>query len=72
MSPRRTRTTLRVIHLVLGFLVGLYVYSPLNDNDVMGILMQAVVAPAILITGVLMWQGHRLRRRRQQPTAPAS
>jgi hypothetical protein len=71
MSPKRTRTTLRATHLVLGFLVGLYVYSPLNDSDAMGIVMQLVVAPAILITGLLMWQGHRLRKRRQ-PVAPAS
>lgn len=62
-NPNATmRTILRWTHLLTGFLIGVFVYTPAHDNDAFVLLMQAAILPAVTLTGVWMWQQARLRR----------
>ena len=63
---KTTRTVLRWTHLLTGFLIGVFVYTPAHDNEAFVLLMQAAVLPAVTLTGVWTWQQahiHRLFRR---------
>jgi hypothetical protein len=59
------RKTLRVIHLVCAGAVGTLVYAP-NDvtEGTFGLLVALVFFPLMVITGLLMWFGVRIARRR--------
>ncbi len=57
-----TRTILRWTHLLGGFLIGVFVYTPAHDNEAFVLLMQAAVVPAVTLTGVWIWQRARIRR----------
>jgi hypothetical protein len=64
MSNRNktTRTVLRWTHLLVGFLIGVFVYTPAHDNDAFVLLMQTAVVPAVTVTVAWMWQHARIRR----------
>lgn len=53
----------RLVHLVLGSLLGVYLYSPLGDSQAVTLFVQAVVFPCIVLSGLLLWRGPRLYRR---------
>jgi len=55
-SNKTLRNTLRVIHLVIGALIGAYLYSPLGNVEWFAILVRASVLPVSVITGLAMWQ----------------
>jgi len=57
----RTRGIHRTIHLVAGGVLGTFVYSPLRDVAWFQILTQAVVIPAVTITGFWLWRGHAVK-----------
>ena len=59
---KTTRTIRRWSHLLTGFLIGVFVYTPARDNETFVLLMQAAVVPAVALTGLWMWQQARLRR----------
>lgn len=59
---KTTRTILRWTHVLVGFLIGVFVYTPAHNNEAFVLLMQAAVIPAVTITGVWMWQQARIRR----------
>ena len=59
---KMTRTILRSTHLVMAFLIGLFIYSPARENETFVLLVQVAVVPAALLTGVWMWQQARVRR----------
>ena len=46
------RTILRWAHLLVGFLIGAFVYTPARDSEAYVLLMQAAVVPAVTLTGV--------------------
>ena len=62
MSNKTTRTILRWTHVLVGFLIGVFVYTPAHDNEPFVLLMQAAVLPAVSLTGLWMWQQARIRR----------
>ena len=66
---RTTRTLLRWTHVLVGFLIGVLVYTPARDDEAFVLLMQAVVVPVVALTGLWMWQQARIRRvyRRLRP-----
>lgn len=71
-SNKRLRDLQRAVHLVGGLLLAAYVYTPLRDLPSFGLLVQLAVVPAVVATGLAMWQLPRLRaslRRRDQATA---
>ena len=59
---KTTRTVLRWTHLLVGFLIGVFVYTPAHDNETFVLLMQVAVVPAVTLTGVWMWQQARIKR----------
>ena len=65
VSNKRLRDAQRVVHIMGGLMLGLYVYVPLLGGPVPHVaeaLVRFVVFPAVVATGVLMWQLPRLRR----------
>jgi hypothetical protein len=60
-SGLRSRTRQRLTHLVLATALGVYLYSPLGDVAVVELAVQLLVFPALALSGLLLWKGHRLR-----------
>jgi len=57
------RKPLRYAHLVVGLLIGAYVYSPtLSSNLAFAAFIQFAVFPIIVLSGLAMWQQARLIR----------
>ncbi len=50
----------------MGFLIGVFVYTPARESEAFVLLMQAAVVPAVVpavaLTGLWMWQQARIRR----------
>ena len=67
-NPNATmRTTQRRAHLLAGFLIGVFAYTPARDNEALVLIMQAAVVPAVTLTGLWMWQQARIRRLHRNP-----
>jgi hypothetical protein len=62
MSNKTLRVTMRWIHIFGSALIGTFVYSPLRSDARFTALMQFVVIPVLLLTGIGMWQQPRLNR----------
>ena len=62
ISNKRVRDIQRTVHLMCGLLVAAYIYTPLPDVPVVGVLVQLVAIPALVATGMAMWQAARFRR----------
>ncbi len=62
VSNKRLRDLQRAVHLVGGLLVATFVYTPLRDLALFSLLVQVVVVPVIVATGMTMWQWPRLRK----------
>lgn len=64
MSTRNQRTVVRYLHLALGAALGAYVYLPLHleaIREVLRVSLMFVGVPAVVMTGLWLWQGARLR-----------
>ena len=77
MKPKRQRGVLRAVHIGLSFVMGFYVYAPLEELGDVRLIVQAVVFPALAVTGMWMWQQRRVNRwlrrgKRAEPPEPAS
>ena len=59
---KKARALLRWTHLLVGFLIGVLVYTPARDSEAFVLLMQAAVVPTVTITGLWLWQQARIRR----------
>lgn len=59
---KTTRTVLRCTHLLVGWLIGVFVYTPMREEETFVLLMQVVFIPAVVVTGLWMWQQARIRR----------
>lgn len=59
---KTTRTVLRWTHLLAGWLIGVFIYTPARENETFILLMQDAVIPAVVLTGLWMWQQARIRR----------
>lgn len=62
LSGKHVRDLQRAVHLLGGLLVMASIYSPLRDQAVLDALVQVVVIPVMVVTGLAMWQAARLRR----------
>jgi hypothetical protein len=62
MSNHQLRTVLRWIHLIGGLSFGVFVYSPLRTNEAFTLLLQVVIIPVVLLSGLWMWQQARVSR----------
>ncbi len=63
MNTRKTRSIVRWLHLIGAALIGTFVYSPWGDVVWFASLVKWGVIPLLTISGLWMWQGHRLRSR---------
>jgi hypothetical protein len=43
--------------------LGVYLYSPLGDGALFGLLTQVIAFPFLVASGLLLWKGPALRRR---------
>ncbi len=71
LSGKQVRDLQRIVHLVSGLLVGLYIYTPLADVTAFSLLVQIVVVPVLVAAGMAMWQAARLRRLFARQRSPA-
>ncbi len=62
LSGKQQRTILRYSHLVAGMLNVFFIYTPLGDVSAFQLLVQIILVPVIIITGVWMWQQARVRK----------
>jgi hypothetical protein len=62
MSNATIRAILRCIHIILGVPILGYIYGPITQVQQYAGMVRFVFFPAIVLTGLLMWQGHLLRR----------
>ncbi len=58
----KQRILLRYLHLLGGAIIGTYVYSPWHHVDWFVLLNQVIVAPLLTLSGLWMWQGHKIRK----------
>lgn len=56
-----SRSLHHTAHLLLAVVLGIYLYSPLS-GAIDELLVQAVVFPGLVLSGLFMWKGHTLRR----------
>ena len=62
MSNATARTVLRVIHILLAIPILGYIYGPIDQVAQYAPKVRFVFFPLIVLTGLLMWKGHLLRR----------
>ncbi len=62
LSGKLQRTILRYTHLLAGMLNVFFIYTPLGDVREFELLVQIILVPVIVITGVWMWQQARVRK----------
>jgi hypothetical protein len=62
MNPAQLRRTLRVGHIVVGALVGIYVYSPLHADPLLTDIIRYLAIPVVALSGIAMWQQGRISR----------
>lgn len=62
MSPGITRSIFRWIHIIVGIPIIGYVYSPFKEIPNYAPAVRYVFLPALLLSGLWMWQGHRVLR----------
>ena len=63
MNAAQWRRTLRYTHLAIAALVTLFIYvPPLRANGGYELLVQVVVLPVVILTGLAMWQQGRIRK----------
>jgi hypothetical protein len=61
LSAKGLRTIQRAMHVVLGVLLLVIVFTPLGDAAAGGVL-RLIAAPLVVVTGILMWQHGRVVR----------
>jgi len=62
ISNATQRTIFRWIHLVLAIPIAGYVYSPFEEIPNYAPAVRFVFLPLMVVTGLMMWKGHLLRR----------
>lgn len=63
MSNKQFRQVVRVGHIVEGALIAAFIYSPtLRASGAYTAIIQFVVLPLIILSGVLLWQQPRVMK----------
>ena len=62
ISNTGQRTIFRWIHIVLAIPIAGYIYSPFDQIPNYAPAVRFVFLPLMVLTGLLMWKGHLLRR----------
>jgi hypothetical protein len=70
MTTATKRSILRWIHLVFSIPIFGYVYSPFENIPQYAPPVRYVFLPVLVLSGLWMWQGHRVRRLFSKQLAP--
>jgi hypothetical protein len=62
MNAAQLRRALRVGHIALGVLLSIYDYSPLHADPLLTDIIRYLAIPAVVLSGVAMWQQGRISR----------
>lgn len=62
ISAAAQRVIFRWVHIVLAIPIAGYVYSPFEQLPDYAPVVRYFAVPVIILTGLLMWKGHVLRR----------
>lgn len=60
MSNKRLRGTVRWLHLIVGVMLIVFVYSPLREVSWYALTVQAVAVPLVTLLGLALWQQPKL------------
>ena len=73
-SNKQQRDIQRIAHLMAAAVLILYLYTPLGSAPIFTALLQFLVVPLLVATGMLMWQMPRLRKllQNKRPAGQAS
>lgn len=61
-SPVWRRSVQRTVHLIPAFILGAFVYAPFRSEPLFILLVQLFFFPLLVISGLLMWKGGKLRQ----------
>ena len=67
MTNKRFRQVVRWLHVTVGVMLILFVYSPLSDVGWYTLVVQALAIPLVSLSGIALWQQPKLsawRKRR--------
>ncbi len=56
MVSNNIRILLRWMHIVLGFVILCYIYSPFSKYFLFQLFIKFIVVPVIVLTGVWLWK----------------
>ncbi|WP_367873164.1 hypothetical protein [Luteolibacter sp. Populi] len=62
MKDATKRSILRWVHIIFGITLVGYIYGPPEQVQPYARFFQYFYFPAVVLTGILMWKGHALRR----------
>lgn len=62
MNASLLRRALRWTHIVVAFVLGAFLYSPLAADPAFATLTKFVAFPAMALSGIIMWQQGRIAR----------
>lgn len=68
-APAWSRRRQRMVHLVVAVPLLAYVYATPDAGSALTWGVRWVLAPALIVSGVVMWQAPRLRRWRKRRVA---
>ena len=63
MSNKRLRQTVRMFHLLEAGVLGALIYGPWGDGSLLEASIQYGFFPALVISGLMLWQQPRLLKR---------
>lgn len=58
----RERDVMQWVHLIGSAAIGTFVYSPWRNQAEFLLPMRVLVIPALIFTGLWMWQGQRMKK----------
>ena len=67
MTSKNFRKMVRYLHVTVGVMLILFVYSPLSDVGWYTLVVQALAIPLVSLSGIALWQQPKLsawRKRR--------
>ena len=71
MSNGITRTIFRWIHIVFAIPILGYIYSPFDKIPDYAFRTRFVFVPVMVLSGLWMWKGHRVRQIFSKKATPA-
>lgn len=62
MQTKTLRDKLRILHILAVIPLGAFIYAPHLINSTFTLIMESIIFPILSITGLWMWQGHKIRQ----------